>query len=731
VRLRFGPFTLDLDSRQLTNAGEEVHLEPKAFELLSALVVERPKALSKAELQERLWPGTFVAEANLSNLVAEIRAALGDPARAPKFVRTAHGFGYAFCGDAVPLTDPGEAPPVQEPPQSSDRNEARADSVSPSPPSSRAPWLVAGVLAVGLIATAVVGLRRDGGLASAAGPVQFTIAPPEHGSFGGPSSPGGGTSTQLAVSPDGQHIVFVARAATAFQIWLRPVARLDATPIPGTDGGTFPFWSPDSRSIGFFADGKLKTVQIAGGPPTVLGDAPFGNGGSWSRDDVIVFAPGPSQTGLWRVSTAGGTPTVATTLDKAAGEDVHRWPHFLPDGRHFLYTAVTGPCCPASTPSVIRIASLDRPGDDRSLLEAESAVSYASGHLIFAHEETLMARPFDVDTRQLRGDAFPLAERVTTEQSRYIGASVSANGTLVYGQADAERARQLTWFDRTGRELGTLGDADQYSGLALSPDERRVAVTLETGAPNNVDIWLIDVARNIRSRLTAHPGQERSPVWSPDSARIAFQSSRSRQPIAVRQTLSTETGADELLLEGAGNFTMTPSGWSSDGQFIAYTTRGSNVWILPLFGDRKPFPFADTAFIEASAVFSPDGQWIAYTSNEGGQLDVYVQSFPGPGTKSQVSRDGGSHPVWRADGRELFYLGLNGTMMSVPIRAGRSFDAGPPRALFHPNVWTLTRNQVYAVTKDGQRFLVVATPQTSSGAAPLTVVLNWAATIHR
>jgi hypothetical protein len=253
-----------------------------------------------------------------------------------------------------------------------------------------------------------------------------------------------------------------------------------------------------------------------------------------------------------------------------------------------------GPCCPASTPSVIRVASRDRPGADVTLFQAESAVSYASGHLIFADDETLMARPFDLEAGQLRGDAFLLARRVTKEVSRYVGASASENGTLVYGQAGADVARQLTWFDRTGRELGTLSDAARYSGLALSPDERRVAVTLETGAPNNVDIWLIDIARNIRSRLTVYPGQERSPVWSPDSARIAFQSSRSRQPIAVRQTLSTETGADELLLEGPGNFTMTPSGWSSDGQFIAYTTRGSNVWILPLFGDRKPFAFAET-----------------------------------------------------------------------------------------------------------------------------------------
>jgi dipeptidyl aminopeptidase/acylaminoacyl peptidase len=379
---------------------------------------------------------------------------------------------------------------------------------------------------------------------------------------------------------------------------------------------------------------------------------------------------------------------------------------------------------------VIRLGSLDRPGDDVTLFQAESSVSYASGHVIFADDESLMARPFDPGSRQLLGEAFPLAERVTTEGSRYVGASVSENGTLVYGQARADVARQLTWFDRTGRELGILSDAAPYSGLALSPDERRVAVTLETGTPNNVDIWLIDITRNIRSRLTVHPGQERSPVWSPDGARIAFQSSRSRQPVAMRQTSSDGTGADELILEGPGNFTMTPTAWSGDGRFIAYTTRGSNVWVLPLFGDRKPFAFAETSFFEGSARFSPDGRWIAYTSNEGGRPDVYVQSFPGPGLKSQVSRDGGTHPVWRADGRELFYLGADGTMMSVSIGAGRSFDAGAPQALFSSHAWRFTANQVYAVTRDGQRFLVNASKQQPSGTAPLTVVLNWTAAIR-
>jgi Tol biopolymer transport system component/DNA-binding winged helix-turn-helix (wHTH) protein len=731
VRIRFGPFTLDLESRQLTSGGEDVHLEPKAFELLSALVLARPKALSKADLQERLWPGTFVAEANLSNLVAEIRAALGDPARAPKYVRTAHGFGYAFCGDAEQVTDPVDAAPAPVASESSHAVQADEPGGSPPPKSSRVPWLVAGVLAVALIATVVITLRHDGGPASAAGVAQFTIAPPEHASFGGPRIGGSGSAAQLAVSPDGRHIVFVAGAPNAYQIWLRPVSTLAATPIQGTEGGRFPFWSPDSRSIGFFADGKLKTVQIAGGPPIVLTDTTFAMGGSWSRDNVILFAQQPSPHGLMRVSSAGGVPTVATTIDKMAGEDVHRWPHFLPDGRHFIYTAVTGTCCPAATPSVIRIGSLDQPSGHTSLFQAESSVVYASGHLIFAQDDTLMARPFDPDTRQLQGEAFPLAERVSREGTRYVGASVSQNGVLVYGQADADAPRQLTWFDRDGHVLGTAGDPAPYVGIALAPDERRAAVTLETGSPENVDVWLIDIARNIRSRVTVHPGQDESPLWSPDGARIVFQSSRSRQAVAMRQVSAHDPGTDELLLEGpSASFTMMPTGWSADGRFIAYTTRGSNVWILPLFGDRKPFAFAETPFIEASAVFSPDGRWIAYTSNEGGQPDVYVQSFPGPGAKSQVSRDGGTHPVWRADGRELFYLAADGTMMAVPVRTGRSFDAGRPQALFASNAWKLRLTQVYAVTKDGQRFLVNAMPPTSAVAAPLTVVLNWMASIR-
>ena len=265
--------------------------------------------------------------------------------------------------------------------------------------------------------------------------MRFAIPPPENTSFGGPRGwrhrhrPSfgrvSGWPARRLRRPD---------AKSTFQLWLRPVATLAARPLPGTEGGAFPFWSPDSRFIGFFADGKLKKVPIAGGPPVVLCDAPSGRGGSWSRDNVIVFAPsgiGTGASGLLRVSSGGGVPTAATTLDPSTGETHHRWPHFLPDGRHFLYTASTGTCCPPSKPAMVRIGSLDRRATI-TLFQAESSAAYASGHLLFARDETLMAQPFDPDTRQPTGEAFPLAEHVATEGSRYVGASVSENGTLVY-----------------------------------------------------------------------------------------------------------------------------------------------------------------------------------------------------------------------------------------------------------------------------------------------------------
>ena len=608
---------------------------------------------------------------------------------------------------------------------------------------NRLAWFGAAAVAVAFAAAAAVAFRPAGGTVPAAGAVQFTIAAPQNSTFGGPSSPATGVATQVSVSPDGRYVVFVAGSSeNAYRIWLRPVGTLVAAPIAGTEQGAFPFWSPDSRFIAFFASGKLKKVAITGGPPTVLCDLNTRGsalGGTWSRDNVILFSSGTVGAGLSRVSSAGGIPIGVTRLDPATGESNHRWPYFLPDGRHFIYTASTGVCCPAAKPAKIRVASLDSAEPAVTLFEVESSVTYASGHLLFVRDDTLMAQPFDPRTRQPSGDVFPLAEHISTEGSRYGSFSASENGVLAYGRA-LPADQRLTWVDRTGRTLSPVSDASPNTGLgaisfALSRDERQVAITLATGSPQNRDVFIIDAIRGVRTRLTTDPGTDSSPVWSPDGSRIAFEAAREGK-VSLRQKRASGTGDEELLLEAstAAFSTAAPTSWSSDGRFIAYTKGAgsrADVWILPLFGERHPFPVAQTTFTETSGMFSPDGRWIVYTSDEGGQRDVYAQPFPVTGARYPVSKDGGSHPVWRADSRELFFIrGADAMLMAVPIPASPQWDPGPPRPLFVTAVRRASPGQQYAVTKDGNRFLMNSRIQ-DAVVEPLTVVINWTATLQK
>jgi eukaryotic-like serine/threonine-protein kinase len=607
--------------------------------------------------------------------------------------------------------------------------------------SARIPWLIAALATGALIATAVVALRMYRAGPAAPHVVQFTIALPENTSFGGPAAGGTGLAAQLAVSPDGRSVAFVAGARPAFQVWLRPLGSDRARVMEGTEGAAFPFWSPDSRFIAFFAGAKLKRVPVSGGPPLVLADAADALGGSWSRDDVIVF--GSVRSGLFRVPSAGGVPTALTAVSD--GEDAHRWPHFLPDGRHFLYTAVTGACCPPPKPGVVKISSLDQAEPAAVLLQADSSVTYTSGQVLFARDQTLMAQAFDPDARQLAGDAVPVAASVSIEGSRYVGASASEDGTLVYATGSLRR-QQLTWFDRAGNTLGTLGESGVDVNLSLSPDERQVAIAERSGSPENLDIWTIDIARNLRNRVTTDPQPEGWPVWSPDGTRIVLGrgSLISGVPESARlvRILANGNGEDETLLKGGPTSSppcdprqclVAPTDWSRDGRFVLFTFAGtfpftSDIWALPLFGDRKPLPIATTAFAETLGTFSPDGRWIAYTTNETGQPNVYVQPFLRAGGKYRISPNGGRNPHWRADGRELFYLAPDGAMTAVSIDATDAVVAGLPKRLF--SAGAVSAYQAFSVTKDGQRFLVSTRPQ-EVASTPLTVIVNWASTLQK
>jgi Tol biopolymer transport system component len=593
--------------------------------------------------------------------------------------------------------------------------------------------ILAAVAAVSVAAgIGIATLRRT---APRAEPLRFQVSPPEGTTYATPAGGGTGLTPQVAISPDGKTLVFVANGPNGYQLWLRPLDAIEARPLASTDGSAFPFWSPDSRYVAFFADGKLKKVSAAGGPALVLCDAPSARGGSWNRDNVIIFTPNTTGA-LQRVSSAGGIPGNASALDTEYGETSHRFPSFLPDGRHFLYTGTIGTCCPPSKPARVKIGVLDSL-DATPLMQAESMATYARGHLLFNREGTLMAQPFDASARVLSGEPFPVAEAVSSEGSRYASFSVVENGVLVYARGSVRPLTRLAWFDRTGRQLATVGASALYYSVGLSPDERKAAVSLGAGAPLNRDIWIVDIATGVPTRLTFDANDDISPIWSPDSQRVVFAGNRSGTPTLLQKSVSG-SGNEEVLFKAellAGG--MTPTDWSADGSHILYTrgqgvTGTADIWMLPLLGGRKPSASLATNASEVDARFSPDGKWIAYSSTESGQPEVYVQPFPATGAKFQVSQRGGARPAWRGDGQELFFLSLPGDvrLMAAPVETAQTFHAGAPVPLFSVSTIGTAGNSQYGVSRDGKRFLVNTLPQQTT-VAPLTVVVNWLSGVPR
>ncbi len=549
---------------------------------------------------------------------------------------------------------------------------------------------------------------------------RFSIFPPENTTLSGAVD---------FISPDGRRVIFSAiNKDGKRQLWIRSLDSLTAQPLPGTEDGVQAFWSPDSRFIGFSAGGKLKKMEVSGGPATTLAEAPVFRGGAWNREGVIIFGSninGP----LYRITSAGGPATAVTTLDATRNQSAHFWPRFLPDGRHFLYLARSI----LREKSAIYVGSLDS-SDSKFLINADSTPAYAPpGYLLFLRERTLMAQAFDAGKLQLTGEPFPIAEQVGLNPSNARAFfAVSDNGVLVYRDF-VFTDTQLAWFDRTGKQLAPVGTVGQITNLALSPDDQRVAVTRFDTQTGSTDLWLIDQARE--TRLTFDPANDASPVWSPDGSRIAFNSSRSG---SIDLYVKPSSGGTEDLLFKSSN-PKGPQAWSADGRFILYSEADPktniDLWVLPLFGDRKPIPFLQTAFIETQGRFSPDGKWIAYASNESGPFQVYVRPFPPSGSQWMVSTNGGNQPRWRRDGKELFYLGPDRKLMVVDVKEdGNSFTASSPRALFDMRVATITlgpsSNSTYEVARDAQHFLV-NTQVEESAPSPLTVVLNWTAGLKR
>jgi eukaryotic-like serine/threonine-protein kinase len=567
-------------------------------------------------------------------------------------------------------------------------------------------------------------------------PLTFAIAPPEGATLTTLGTPVG--LPWLALSPDGRVLAFVAVSADGRQqLWTRPLAGTTANPLPGTDGAQAPFWSPDSRSLAFFARGKLKMVDPAGGTPQIVTDAPgyFGSG-SWNRDNTIVFAAGPRNEGLRSVEVgASHASRDVTRIDRARGQRGHFSPQFLPDGRHFLF-GVGGAI--GGGEAETWVGSLDG-GQPRLLLRADAVAQYAEpGYLLFKRG-TLLAQRTEGSDARLVGDPIPLTAPGVGSSSvvPYLALSTSATGTLAYGTTRVEDTR-LVWQDRTGRLLGSI-DVNGASAPSLSRDGTMLAVS-RTLPQTGTDLWLYDVKRGTPMRFTFDSASTRSGIWSPDGKEVVFSAARNGTLGQMYRKPTTGSGSDELLSNVDGS---TPTDWSPDGRFILFYTNnnldqgsvdqrnGYDLWVLSL-ADRQSRPLVRTPFHEIQGAVSPDGRWLAYACDESGAFEVYVQGFPDSQGKRLVSRGGGAEPRWRADGRELFYVSADRRLMVVPTTIGPAFESGTPAPLFEMNVRDLAflSGRRYDVTPDGQRFVVQELIGRVRPSA-LTVVVNWSALLPK
>ncbi|MBI3450418.1 MAG: serine/threonine-protein kinase, partial [Acidobacteria bacterium] len=582
--------------------------------------------------------------------------------------------------------------------------------------SARTSWAVAAVAVValaGVLPFAIATWRRT---AEPLPVYRFSVTAPEKRVLG----------SGFALSPDGRLLALTAIAGGRASLWLRPLDAVEPKPLAETEGATLPFWSPDGRRLGFFAAGKLRWADVGTGSVQAVCDVTEGRGASWTRDGRILLAQSTTSP-IVVVSENGGAPTPVTRLGGASGENSHRWPQILPDGKHFLFLSRGS----QRENGRILVGSLDG-GEPVELLRGVSSVQYVSpGYLFYIRERALIAQPFDADRRQVTGEPRVLASEAIAYGEEgptgYGAFSVGAQGVLAY-QVGAGAQRQIQWFDRTGMKLGDVGPIGFYDDPSLALDGARVAVTRTESTGATSDIWLLEMARGVFTRLTFNPAADISPVLSPRADRVAYSSNRSGH-WDMYWRLASGAGEEQLLVPTETG--VFADDWSRDGRLILYErtdpNTDSDLWIVDVGGDRKSRPFLTSPSTEVQGQFSPDAKFVSYTSIDSGHPEVFVQTLPPSGGKWQISNAGGSWSSWRADGKEIYYAEPDLGLMAVSVDTSSGFTAGIPRRLFTlplPNVGFGNSRTQYGVTADGQKFLVNASA-TDLKPSTITVVLNW------
>lgn len=532
----------------------------------------------------------------------------------------------------------------------------------------------------------------------------------------------------LALSADGKRMAMVAYSSQLndYVLWIYEIGSPRTILLEGTQGAAFPFWSPDGKYLGFFADGKLKAVETAGGRSQIVCDAPNGRGGSWNQDGVIIFSP-DALRGLARVSASGGTPVDLTNPDTSRFETSHRWPMFLPDGKHFLYMAAN--FGGKREANAIFVGSLDSKEKDFVVSTSANAAYVEPGYLVYFRDRTLVAQPFDTRHYALTGEPHALSDEVLYFSQVYRGVFGVSKDLLVAQTGRVAYLSDLTWFDRNGKPLGKVGTPAWYYNVRISPDGGKVAVDQTDPDGKNTDVYIHELKRDGVTRLTFEPSLDQSAVWSPDGKKVVFSSNRSGH-FAFYEKNADGSGSEEEEAD-QGLVLFNPWDWSRDGKYVLFR-KGNELGYLTWSGRVATMLTPGNRTVRG-AQFSPDERWFAYASNESGSMEIYVSTFPDAKGKWQISTGGGQEPRWRRDGKELFYMSTDGKMMAVPIIEGSSFEAGTPTALFTTHRRQPVSSQdiySYDVSPDGQRFLIV-TNVDQGPAAPLSVLMNWSSELEK